>query len=82
MWGFPQELVFLAKGMSDAANTPEAPGLPRQFLNATRSCQPQSPYRLASYSFGGVLTYELAQQLCASAETVNILAIRDNDVLG
>jgi len=42
-----------------------------------RQVQPRGPYYLAGYSFGGVLAYELAQQIRAAGEEVAMLALVD-----
>jgi thioesterase domain-containing protein len=42
-----------------------------------RSLQPNGPYLLAGWSFGGVLAYEIAQQLVAAGETVSFLGLLD-----
>jgi thioesterase domain-containing protein len=42
-----------------------------------RTIQPHGPYRLAGWSLGGVLAYEMATQLTAQGETVDYLAIFD-----
>lgn len=34
-----------------------------QYLQEIRTVQPQGPYFLLGYSFGGVIGYEIAQQL-------------------
>jgi thioesterase domain-containing protein len=39
--------------------------------------QPEGPYLLAGWSFGGVLAYEMAQQLTAAGATVNFLGLLD-----
>jgi len=46
-------------------------------LESIRLVQPNGPYQLAGYSFGGLLAYEIAQQLTAAGETVSMLAIYD-----
>ena len=46
-------------------------------LDQVRSVQPAGPYLLAGWSFGGVLAYELAQQLMASGERVDFLGLFD-----
>jgi thioesterase domain-containing protein len=47
-----------------------------------RTIQPHGPYLLAGWSFGGVLAYELAQQLLAAGEEVEFLGLIDaNPVL-
>ena len=42
--------------------------------------QPEGPYFLAGYSFGGSLAYEIAQQITASGEQVALLALWDADL--
>jgi len=46
-------------------------------VQTLRSVQPEGPYRLAGYSFGGFLAYEAARQLTAAGQTVDTLAIYD-----
>ena len=48
-----------------------------QYVEAIRSVQPQGPYRLAGYSAGGVIAYEMAQQLNKDGQTVELLAMID-----
>ncbi|MEH6630601.1 MAG: amino acid adenylation domain-containing protein [Halopseudomonas aestusnigri] len=45
---------------------------------ALRAHQPQGPYRLSGWSFGGVLAYEVAQQLTAAGEVVASLDLIDS----
>ena len=42
-----------------------------------RSARPHGPYFLAGYSFGGMIAYEMAQQLKAAGEDVPVLVIFD-----
>jgi thioesterase domain-containing protein/acyl carrier protein len=46
-------------------------------LETVRAVQPAGPYQLAGYSFGGMLAYEVAQQLTAAGGGVSMLAIYD-----
>ena len=46
-------------------------------LQSIRQVQPKGPYQLVGYSFGGLLAYEIAQQLTAVGESVSMLAIYD-----
>ncbi|HEY4026298.1 MAG TPA: amino acid adenylation domain-containing protein [Candidatus Dormibacteraeota bacterium] len=48
-----------------------------ELLAVLRASQPQGPYRLAGYSFGGVLAYELAGRLREAGEQVDFLALID-----
>ncbi|WP_218160453.1 type I polyketide synthase [Amycolatopsis marina] len=49
----------------------------RHYLPELRAVQPRGPYRIAGWSFGGFLAYEMAQQLRAAGEQVEILAMID-----
>lgn len=46
-----------------------------------RTVQPLGPYLLAGWSFGGVLAYELAQQLLAAGQAVEFLGLLDANPL-
>ena len=46
-------------------------------IKAIRSIQPFGPYHLCGWSMGGIVAYEMAQQLNKSGETVGILALLD-----
>jgi len=47
------------------------------YIDEMRAVQPQGPYFLAGYSFGGLVAYEMAQQLRASGNEVGLLALLD-----
>jgi amino acid adenylation domain-containing protein len=49
----------------------------QELIRQMRTIQPHGPYRLAGWSLGGVLAYEMATQLTAQGETVDYLAIFD-----
>ncbi|PHM36579.1 non-ribosomal peptide synthetase [Xenorhabdus innexi] len=46
-------------------------------IQAIRRIQPQGPYRLAGWSIGGLIAYEIAQQLIGDGETVEFLSMID-----
>ncbi|HEX8436100.1 non-ribosomal peptide synthetase/type I polyketide synthase [Archangium sp.] len=48
------------------------------YLEAVRTRQPSGPYRLAGHSFGGVVAYEMAQQLLTRREQVESLLLMDS----
>jgi thioesterase domain-containing protein len=48
-----------------------------RYLNALRRHQPQGPYFLAGWSFGGLVAYEMARYLREQGETVALLAVID-----
>lgn len=49
----------------------------RHFIGEMRSVRPHGPYLLGGYSFGGIVAYEMAQQLAAAGESVPLLALFD-----
>ncbi|OPK55965.1 non-ribosomal peptide synthetase, partial [Ralstonia solanacearum] len=52
-------------------------GLAARLKAAMRAVQPHGPYRLAGWSFGGVLAYEIAIQLIGEDEDVEFLGLLD-----
>ncbi|MGK3992297.1 non-ribosomal peptide synthase/polyketide synthase [Sorangium sp. So ce1024] len=50
----------------------------RGYLAELRAVQPGGPYLLGGWSFGGVVAFEMAQQLRAAGETVALLALIDS----
>ena len=48
-----------------------------RYLAIVREVQPEGPYRIAGWSMGGVVAFELARQLEAQGETTEILAMID-----
>lgn len=49
----------------------------RTHVEQLRTIEPDGPYWLAGWSFGGVLAYEMAQQLAAAGGTVEFLGLLD-----
>ncbi|RJK94279.1 AMP-binding protein [Vallicoccus soli] len=49
----------------------------RRHLAALRTVQPHGPYRLAGFSFGSTVAYEMAQQLADRGEEVELLVALD-----
>lgn len=47
------------------------------YIQEIQSLQPQGPYYLCGYSFGGLLAYEIAQQLTNQGHTVGMVALFD-----
>ena len=48
-----------------------------RYLAEIRDVQPQGPYLLGGLSFGGLVAYEMAQQLFAQGEKTAVLALLD-----
>jgi amino acid adenylation domain-containing protein len=47
------------------------------YIEALRKVQPEGPYFLGGWSFGGLVAFEMAQQLLSSGHQVALLAILD-----
>jgi amino acid adenylation domain-containing protein len=48
------------------------------YLHTVRGVQPEGPYYLGGYSFGGMVAFEMARQLQAQGQEVAMLAIIDS----
>ncbi|GAA4703510.1 hypothetical protein GCM10023263_46870 [Phytohabitans rumicis] len=48
-----------------------------RYLDVLAGAQPHGPYRLGGWSFGGVLAFEMARQLAAAGELVELVALID-----
>jgi thioesterase domain-containing protein/acyl carrier protein len=48
------------------------------YIQALQSVQPQGPYHLCGWSIGGIIAFEMAQQLYASGHQVALLALIDS----
>jgi acyl-coenzyme A synthetase/AMP-(fatty) acid ligase/thioesterase domain-containing protein/acyl carrier protein len=53
----------------------------RRAVRAVRSVQPTGPYAIAGHSYGGLVAYEMAQQLSAEGQQVSPLALIDVGLL-
>jgi amino acid adenylation domain-containing protein len=47
------------------------------YVEAVRGLRPEGPYRVAGWSFGGVVAWEMARQLHAADQEVDLLALFD-----
>jgi len=50
------------------------------YIRAIRRVQPNGPYRIAGYSSGGTIAYEIAYQLMGSDENVEFLGLIDSGI--
>ena len=48
-----------------------------QYLREVQAIQPQGPYHLVGYSIGGLIAYEMAQQLRSHGHEVSLLGLLD-----
>jgi len=53
--------------------------LAAEHVAAIRAIQPEGPYYLGGWSFGGAVAFEVAQQLIKAGHTVALLAIMDTE---
>ncbi len=53
------------------------PQMAERYIQEIRRVQPEGPYRIGGYSFGGLVAYEMAQQLEAQGENTALLALFD-----
>ncbi len=53
------------------------PQMAERYIQEIRRVQPEGPYRIGGYSFGGLVAYEMAQQLEARGEEVALLGLFD-----
>ncbi len=51
----------------------------KKYLRYVRRVQPQGPYEIAGYSYGGIVAYEMARQLTEAGEEVRKLYLIDTD---
>lgn len=67
-----------ARGL-DGAKQPftSIPDMAEHYVTLMREVQPSGPYRLCGASFGGTVAVEIAQQLQAAGQTVDMVAMFD-----
>jgi thioesterase domain-containing protein len=53
------------------------PQMAERYIQEIRRVQPDGPYRIGGYSFGGLVAYEMAQMLEAQGVEVSLLALFD-----
>jgi len=87
------ELLYVSTLAPHIETGPSVYGLPSQSVDESplesvdamaarlarmvRAAQPFGPYRLAGWSFGGTLAYEMARQLMATGEEIDFLGLLD-----
>jgi thioesterase domain-containing protein/acyl carrier protein len=69
---------FQAQGLDGNPRTETSiEAIAAYYLREIRNVQPHGPYLLGGYSFGGLLSYEIARELRAAGEEVALLALFD-----
>ncbi|WP_394841909.1 non-ribosomal peptide synthase/polyketide synthase [Pendulispora brunnea] len=62
---------------SDEAPAESLEALARRYVEAIRAVVPKGPYHLAGWSFGGLVAFEMAQQLRAAGDEVGAVCLLD-----
>ena len=60
-----------------AGDYPRVEDLAAAYITEVRAMQPEGPYFLGGLSFGGIVAFEMGQQLFASGQEVAMLALFD-----
>jgi amino acid adenylation domain-containing protein len=70
------------RGLEDGQEPIDSlPEMAAYYVEAIRRFRPNGPYRLGGWSFGGVVAWEMARQLRAAGEDVDLLALLDTSPL-
>jgi thioesterase domain-containing protein/acyl carrier protein len=80
--GKDQPLYFLRYGMAAESadcsiQLPPITELATHYISEMQHLQPQGPYHLLGFSFGGLIAYEMACQLDANGYQVNFIGLLD-----
>jgi acyl transferase domain-containing protein/thioesterase domain-containing protein/acyl carrier protein len=69
---------FQARGLTDKAPPhDEVESMAAQYVEELRKVQPEGPYLLGGWSLGAIVAFEMAQQIQAQGNTVEVLALLD-----
>ncbi|MFJ7209111.1 amino acid adenylation domain-containing protein [Streptomyces sp. NPDC098789] len=72
-----------ARGLDGVGELPgSVPEMAADYLRLIREVQPEGPYHLLGWSFGGTVAHELARQLQEAGEEVALLAMLDSHPTG
>jgi thioesterase domain-containing protein/acyl carrier protein len=66
----------------DGEEEPSIEPMAARYLAEVKAVQPAGPYALGGWSMGGVVAFEMARQLEAAGETVELLALLDSAAPG
>ena len=67
--------VFHARGLEGLEEEPTIEAMAAAYVSELRAFQPAGPYRLGGYCFGGEVAFEMARQLQALGQEVELLAL-------
>ena len=77
LYGFPDPMPVAANDAKTYVYS-----LAKYYIEELRKVQPRGPYRLGGYCFGGLVAYEMAQQISRSGERVELLALVETPAPG
>jgi thioesterase domain-containing protein len=70
-----------ARGLHGETDLPASlEDMAAEYVSAIRTVQPDGPYHLGGWSMGGVIAYEMAQQLRAQGQPIGLLALFDTTI--
>jgi thioesterase domain-containing protein len=70
--------VLRSRGLEGQPEPETLPELAASYVKALRAFQPDGPYQLGGYCFGGNVAYEMAVQLRAQGQEVALLALMNS----
>jgi amino acid adenylation domain-containing protein len=74
--------LFGTGGVTSGGRVPTIQEIAASYIDAIRVEQPEGPYQLFGFCFGGVVVYEMARQLEAAGETASLVAMLDTVLPG
>jgi aspartate racemase len=77
IYGLDYWLATQTKDKKQDLNTWSVEELAAHYIKEMRILQPEGPYFLAGFSFGGIVAYEIAQQLVKQDQKVALLVLFD-----
>ena len=70
-----------ARGLDDEEEPfADIEAMAKYYIDTIRAVQPQGPYALGGLCFGGVVAFEMAQQLRINGESVSVVALLDSGI--
>lgn len=69
--------VYGIRAAAEEEFDPDFETMVQRYVQELRTFQPQGPYLIGGYSYGGAVAYEMAQQLMAQGEHVSYLLLLD-----
>jgi amino acid adenylation domain-containing protein len=72
-----EQPLYGLQAVEEAGAEPSIEETAALYIEAVREAQAEGPYMLAGWSFGGLVAFEMAQQLRRAGEEVSLLAVID-----